>query len=124
MPLAQMLHSLGSFAAQLVPSSRPARSLEIAAFDEADAFERAALGRWATDDGAIVLELRPDGRYNKAKQTVPAWHHGRYLVDRSQLYFESDSGHLAKGEMRRGVLRIGEMQFRRARSTPEISIQP
>lgn len=124
MPLSQMLHSLGSFAANLVPTARPARSLEIAAFDEADAFERAALGRWATDDGAIVLELRPDGRYNKAKQTVSAWHHGRYLVDRSQLYFESDSGHLAKGEMRRGVLSIGEMQFRRARNTPEVSIQP
>lgn len=124
MPLSQMLHSLGSFAANLVPTGRPARSLEIAAFDEADAFERAALGRWATDDGAIVLELRPDGRYNKAKQTVPAWHHGRYLVDRSQLYFESDSGHLATGEMRRGVLSIGEMQFRRARTAPDVSIQP
>jgi hypothetical protein len=119
-----MLHSLGHFAANLVPSSRPVRSLEIAAFDEADAFERAAIGRWATDDGAIVIELRPDGRYNKAKQALSAWHHGRYQVDRSQLYFESDSGHLAKGEMRRGVLSIGEMQFRRARNAAELSIQP
>lgn len=115
-PLAQVLCSLSHFAAALVPSARPSRSLEIALVDEADAFERAALGRWATEDGGIVIELRPDGRYNKAKQTVPAWHHGRYQVDRSRLYFESDSGHLAKGEMRRGVLSIGEMQFRRARS--------
>jgi hypothetical protein len=124
MPLAQMLHSLGNFAASLVPSTRPARSLEIATFDEADAFERAAIGRWATDDGTIVIELRPDGRYNKAKQTLSTWHHGRFQVDRSHLYFESDSGHLAKGEMRRGVLSIGEMQFHRARATPELNIQP
>jgi hypothetical protein len=119
-----MLHSLSHFAAGLVPSARPTRSLEIALADEADAFARAALGRWATEDGAIVIELRPDGRYNKAKQTIAAWHHGRYEVDRSQLYFESDSGHVAKGEMRRGVLSIGEMQFRRARISPELSIQP
>lgn len=124
MPLAQMLHSLGNFAANLVPLSRPVRSLEIAMFDEADAFERAAIGRWTTEDGAIVLELRPDGRYNKAKETVPAWYHGRYQVDRSSLYFESDSGHLAKGEMRRGVLSIGEKQFRRDRAAPELNSRP
>lgn len=124
MPLTQMLQSLSHFAAGLVPSARPTRSLEIALVDEADAFTRAALGRWATEDGGIVIELRPDGRYNKAKQTIAAWHHGRYEVDRSLLYFESDSGHVAKGEMRRGVLSIGEMQFRRARIAPEISIQP
>ena len=124
MPLTQMFHSLSHFAAALVPSARPTRSLEIAMVDEADAYARAALGRWATEDGGIVIELRPDGRYNKAKQTIPAWHHGRYEVDRSWLYFESDSGDVAKGEMRRGVLSIGEMQFRRARIAPELNSRP
>lgn len=124
MPLTQMLQSLSHFAAGLVSSARPTRSLEIAMADEADAFARAALGRWATEDGAIVIELRPDGRYNKAKQATPAWHHGRYEVDRSHLYFESDSGHVAKGEMRRGVLSIGDMQFRRARLAPELNSRP
>ena len=124
MPLTHMLQSLSHFAAGLVPSARPSRSPEIAMVDEADAFARAALGRWATEDGAIVIELRPDGRYNKAKQATPAWYHGRYEVDRSQLYFESDSGQVAKGEMRRGVLRIGEKQFRRARLETELNNQP
>lgn len=124
MPLTNMLHSLSHFAAALVPSARPPRSLEIAMADEADAFARAAIGRWATEDGSIVIELRPDGRYNKAKQALPAWYHGRYEVDRSQLYFESDSGQVAKGEMRRGVLRIGEKQFRRARLEPQLNSQP
>ena len=124
MPLTQMFHSLSHFAAALVPSARPTRSLEIAMVDEADAYARAALGRWATEDGGIVIELRPDGRYNKAKQTIPAWHHGRYEVDRSHLYFESDSGQVAKGEMRRGILSIGEMQFRRARLAPELNSRP
>lgn len=124
MPLTNMLQSLSHFAAGFVPSARPTRSLEIAMVDEADAFARAALGRWATEDGAIVIELRPDGRYNKAKQATPAWYHGRYEVDRSQLYFESDSGQVAKGEMRRGVLSIGEKQFRRARLTPELNSRP
>ena len=124
MPLTRMLHSLSHFAAALVPAARPTRSPEIAMVEEADAFARAALGRWATEDGAIVIELRPDGRYNKAKQATPAWYHGRYEVDRSQLYFESDSGQVAKGEMRRGVLSIGEMQFRRARLAPELNSRP
>lgn len=124
MPFTQMLHSLSHFAAALVPSARPIRSLEIAMADEADAFARAALGRWTTEDGGIVIELRPDGRYNKAKQALSAWHHGRYEVDRSRLYFEDDSGKVAKGEMRRGVLSIGEMRFRRARLTPELNSQP
>ncbi len=124
MPIAQMLHSIGTFAANLVPSARPARTLEIAMFDEADAFERAAIGRWTTEDGAIVLELRPDGRFNKAKEAAPAWYHGHYQVDRSSLYFESDSGQLAKGEMRRGVLSIGEKRFRRDRVPVELGNQP
>jgi len=124
MPLTNMLQSLSHFAAGFVASARPTRSLEIAMVDEADAFARAALGRWATEDGAIVIELRPDGRYNKAKQATPDWYHGRYEVDRSQLYFESDSGQVAKGEMRRGVLRVGEKQFRRSRLTPELNSQP
>lgn len=114
MSFSHVFQTIGAFAAGLVPADRQARrTLEIALPGEDDAFTRAAIGRWMTDDGAIELELKPDGRFDKAKHRLASRHQGRYEVDRSRLYFEDDSGRVALGKVRRGVLSIGEMQFRR-----------
>ncbi|AMJ62177.1 Atu4866 domain-containing protein [Bosea sp. PAMC 26642] len=116
MPFSQVLQALSTFSASIVPAARPPRPLEID-FDMADAaspFERAAIGTWVTEDGAIHLHLQPDGRYDKAKSATPARYRGRYEVDRSKLYFEDDSGLVALGRMGRGTLEIGEKRFRKA----------
>lgn len=111
-----ILQALSALSASIVPAARPVRPLEVDfVVDGAPGpFERAAIGTWITEDGAIRLDLRPDGRYDKAKSTTPARHRGRYEVDRSRLYFEDDSGHVALGRMGRDTLEIGEKRFRKA----------
>ena len=116
MPFSQVLQALSALSTSIMPIARPPRPLEVD-FDMDNApgpFERAAIGTWITEDGAIRLDLRPDGRYDKAKRATPARHRGRYEVDRSKLYFEDDSGLVALGRMGRGTLEIGEKRFRKA----------
>ncbi|KPF67829.1 hypothetical protein IP69_12320 [Bosea sp. AAP35] len=113
MPFAQALLRLSSFATRFVPTPLPAQSRDVAIAEAADALARAAIGRWASEDSGVVIELRPDGRYNEAQPGSAAWRHGRYELDRNLIYFESDSGDVAKGEMTRGVLRVGSVAFRR-----------
>lgn len=125
MPFSHVFQTLGALAAGLVPTDRsPRRTLEIAVPEEDDAFARAAIGRWTTEDGAIEIELKPDGRFDKAKHRLASRHQGRYEVDRSRLYFEDDSGRVALGKVRRGVLSIGEMEFRRAQDAAALSNRP
>ncbi len=116
MPLVNVLHRLGSLAAALIPPTPGVYSPDTARVDEADAFERAVLGRWMSENGESVIELRPDGRYNRMSQAGSAWRHGRYEVEAFGLAFEEDSGHVALGALRGGVLSIDGMPFRRARS--------
>ena len=87
MPFSQVLHALGQFASGLAPASRSTRPLEID-LDGADGlslFEQAAIGKWKTEDGSILIDLRPDGQFHKAKPEAGAQHRGRYAVDRSKL---------------------------------------
>lgn len=115
MPFSQVLHSLGAIAATIAPR-RPVRPLEIDLDlpEPLTPAERAVIGRWVSEDGAIRLDLKPDGRYGKRRDQAPQTHAGRYAVDASRLYFESDSGQVWRGEMRRGRLALGEHRFRRA----------
>lgn len=116
MPFINVLDTIGAIAARFAPASRPTQPLEVEFdFDDArDPFEQAAIGRWVTEDGAIRLDLREDGYFHKAKQAQPDAHRGRYAVDRSKLYFEGEAGWVALGQMRRGVLSIGEKRFLKA----------
>lgn len=115
MPFAPLFRRLSSLTAGLASSAPRPATPEWAGLDEAEALERAAFGRWATEGGEFVIEFRPDGRYNKARQTPSAWHHGDYEIDRSRVVFADDDGHVMRGEMRCGVLSIGEMTFHRTR---------
>lgn len=114
MPFSQVFQSLGAIASIIVPAKRPVRPLEIdlEAFQPLSKAERAVLGRWVSEDGAIRLDLRPNGRFGKQRDQAQS-HGGRYEVDASQLYFESDAGHVWSGELRRGQLAFGEKRFRR-----------
>lgn len=114
MPFSQVFQSLGAIASIIAPAKRPIRPLEIdlEAFQPLSKAERAVLGRWVSEDGAIRLDLRPNGRFGKQRDQAQS-HGGRYEVDASQLYFESDAGHVWSGELRRGQLAFGEKRFRR-----------
>lgn len=116
MPFSQVLHSLGALASSIVPAKRPARPLEIDLEipEPLTRAERAVIGRWVSEDGAIRLDLKPNGRYGKQRDEAPHSHGGRYAVDASHLYFESDAGQVWRGELRRGRLALGEKRFRRA----------
>jgi hypothetical protein len=116
MPFSQVLHALGQLASGFTPGSRPARPLEIDLDDinGPTPFEKAAIGRWKTEDGSILIDLRPDGQFHKAKPAAGAQHKGRYAVDRSKLYFEGETGWVALGKLKRGTLSIGEKRFRKA----------
>lgn len=116
MPFSQVLHALGQFASGLAPSNRTVRTLEIDLHETEGPtlFEQAAIGRWKTEDGSILIDLRPDGQFHKAKPAAGVQHRGRYAVDRSKLYFEGESGWVALGKVKRGTLSIGEKRFRKA----------
>ena len=92
----------------------PRRPFEIALGDDGGSFADAARGNWITDDGAIRIELKADGRFDKRKEGHPGPHGGRYEVDRSRLYFETDTGLAVAGRLRRGRLEIGGKRFRKA----------
>lgn len=126
MPFSQVFQSLGAIASIIAPAKRPTRPLEIdlEAFQPLSKAERAVLGRWVSEDGAIRLDLRANGRFGKQRDQTPS-HGGRYEVDASQLYFESDAGHVWRGEVRRGQLAFGEKRFRRTlQLDPAGLIQP
>ena len=116
MPFSQVLQALGQLASGFTPSSRSVRPLEID-FIETNGpspFEQAAIGTWTTEDGAILIDLRPDGQFQKEKPAAGGQHRGRYAVDRSKLYFEGETGWVALGKLKRGTLSIGEKRFRKA----------
>lgn len=114
MPFSQVLQSLGALASIIAPAKQPVRPLEIDLEmpEPLSRAERAVLGRWISEDGAIRLDLRPNGRFGKQRDQAPS-HGGRYEVDASRLYFESDAGQVWRGELRRGQLAFGEKRFRR-----------
>ncbi|MEI5668826.1 Atu4866 domain-containing protein [Bosea sp. CCNWLW174] len=114
MPFNQVFQSLGAIASIIVPTKPSVRPLEIDLElpEPLTKAELAVLGRWVSEDGAIRLDLRPNGRFGKQRDQAPG-HGGRYEVDASQLYFESDAGHVWSGELRRGQLAFGEKRFRR-----------
>ncbi|RXT43646.1 hypothetical protein B6S44_28510 [Bosea sp. Tri-44] len=114
MPFSQVIQSLGAIASIIVPAKRSIRPLEIdlEVPEPLTKAELAVLGRWISEDGAIRLDLRPNGRFGKQRDQSPG-HGGRYEVDAAQLYFESDAGHVWSGELRRGQLAFGEKRFRR-----------
>jgi len=115
MPFSHVFQSLGAIAAVIAPPKRAVRPLEIDLDipEPLTQAERAVIGRWVSEDGVIRLDLRPNGRFGKQREQAPA-HAGRYEVDASRLYFESDAGHVWSGEVRRGQLAFGEKRFRRA----------
>lgn len=78
--------------------------------------ERAMMGLWVSDDGAMRLSLRPNGRYDKVLGDKREAHRGRYEVDGSQLYFEADTGRTGIATARRGILTLGDHRFVRPAS--------
>lgn len=111
-----LFQAIGAIAASIVPPMKPARPLEIDLDlpEPLSPAERAVVGLWVTEDGAVRLDLRRGGRYGKLRDTAPHAFSGRYEIDRSRLYFEDDTGLVARGELRRGDLHLGGRRYQKA----------
>ncbi|RYD18320.1 MAG: hypothetical protein EOP89_17355 [Lysobacteraceae bacterium] len=52
---------------------------------------------WVTADGSIRQELRPDGRYDEARDGRAHAYQGRYRVTGSHIDYVDDTGFTADG---------------------------
>ena len=93
------------------PGAGRALEIDLADLDQPTPEERAIMGLWVSDGGTTRLALRPNGRYDKKLGIDGGAYSGRYEVDGSQLYFESDTGRTAIATARRGVLTLGYHRF-------------
>lgn len=94
-----------------IPSTGRALEIDLADFAQPTPEERAMMGLWVSDGGSTRLALRPNGRYDKKLGLDGGAYSGRYEVDGSQLYFESDTGRTAIAIARRGILTLGDHRF-------------
>jgi hypothetical protein len=56
------------------------------------------VGMWVTADGSIRHELRPDGRYDEARDGRAHAYQGRYRVTGSHIDYVDDTGFTADGD--------------------------
>lgn len=98
--------------------SRRGFEVDLEALAQPTDAERAMMGLWVADGGTTRLALRPNGRYAKRLVAGEEAFQGRYEVDGSRLYFESDSGKTWVGEARRGALILGDHRFVRLPARP------
>lgn len=97
--------------ADLVRPDKRSFEVDLEALVQPSDAERAMMGLWVVDGGTTRLALRPNGRYAKRLVAGEEAYQGRYEVDGSRLYFESDGGKTWTGEARRGVLILGDHRF-------------
>ncbi|MCG0289917.1 Atu4866 domain-containing protein [Streptomyces sp. PSAA01] len=72
--------------------------------DSTDAPDIDVVGMWVTADGHIRQELRADGRYDEARGRRASAYTGRYSVTGSHIDYVDDTGFIATGDVRDGVL--------------------
>jgi hypothetical protein len=62
------------------------------------------IGMWVTADGYIRHELLPDNRYDEALGKRKSAYKGSYRVTGNHIDYRDDTGFVADGEFRDGVL--------------------
>lgn len=62
------------------------------------------IGMWVTADGYIRHELLPNGRYDEARGSRTSAYRGNYQVSGNHIDYQDDTGFVADGEFRDGVL--------------------
>ncbi|MFC5441745.1 Atu4866 domain-containing protein [Rhizobium halophytocola] len=62
------------------------------------------IGLWVTGDGYIRHEILPNGRYIEARGHREKAYQGRYALHGSHIDYVDDTGFLADGDFRNGIL--------------------
>lgn len=62
------------------------------------------VGLWVTGDGHIRHELLPNGRYVEARGNRERAYEGRYRLNGDHIEYVDDSGFIADGDFRGGIL--------------------
>ena len=69
------------------------------------------LGMWITSDGQIRQELLSGNRYDEARGSRVSAYQGSYKVTGNHIDYQDDTGFIADGEFREGILFHGGMIF-------------
>jgi len=69
------------------------------------------IGMWVTDDGFVRHELLPEGRYDEARGNRQSAYQGDYWVTGDHIEYKDDTGFVADGDFRDGILYHGGMIF-------------
>ena len=67
------------------------------------------IGVWVTEDGYIRHELLPDYRYDEARGPRKSAYQGSYKISSNQIDYKDDTGFMADGEFKDGILYHGGM---------------
>jgi len=70
-------------------------------------------GMWVTKDGYIRHELLPGGRYDEARGNKKSAYHGSYTINGNHIDYIDDTGFIADGDFKDGVLYHGGYIFYR-----------
>ncbi|MER5861931.1 Atu4866 domain-containing protein [Kitasatospora sp. NPDC002040] len=97
----------GAEAAATVSSQGPAPAPTISASGVS------AVGVWASDDGSLRLELRPDGTFTEDYNGKKAAYEGRYTVEAGALALRAASGASADGTVSADTVRISGKSLKR-----------
>lgn len=62
------------------------------------------IGMWVTADGYIRHELLPGGRYDEARGNRKSAYQGSYKLTGDHIDYKDDTGFIADGDFREGVL--------------------
>ncbi|EDM36940.1 hypothetical protein PBAL39_18739 [Pedobacter sp. BAL39] len=69
------------------------------------------IGMWVTEDGFVRHELLPEGRYDEARGNRQSAYQGDYWVTGDHIEYKDDTGFVADGDFRDGILYHGGMIF-------------
>jgi hypothetical protein len=70
-------------------------------------------GLWVTGDGYIRHELLPNGRYVEARGTREKAYEGQYRITGDHIDYKDDTGFVADGDFKDGILYHAGMVFYR-----------
>ncbi|KGE16055.1 Atu4866 domain-containing protein [Sphingobacterium deserti] len=70
---------------------------------------KAYIGMWVTADGQIRHQLLPTNRYDEARGSRESAYQGSFKVSGNHIDYKDDTGFVADGEFKDGILYHGGM---------------
>jgi hypothetical protein len=75
------------------------------------------VGMWMTADRSVRYKLMPNGRYDSARGAREGAYRGRYVISGNYIDYVDDSGLIADGEFKGGILhQYGMVLYRDGRN--------